>query len=89
MGDGDPRLLRYLLEDAASAEQAVGVTCLMPDGRERRAIGVPDAIPETAIDAPTVAIVLDIPLDATVEAIDLGAIARVWVPEKPGEMLWP
>ncbi len=89
MAEGDPQLLRYLLEDAASAEQAIGVTWLMPDGWERHAIGVPRPVPETMIDASDALIVLDIVLDATVEAIYLAAIERVWVAEKPGETVWP
>ncbi len=89
MRGGDRHLLRYLLEDAASAEQAIGVTWLTPDGWERHDIGVPRLVPETMIDASDAFVVLDIVLDATVEAISLAAIERVWVAEKPGETLWP
>ncbi len=89
MRGGDRHLLRYLLEDAASAGQAVGVTWRMPDGWERHDIGVPRLVPETMIDASDAFVVLDIALDATVEAIPLEAIERVWVPGKPGETLWP
>ncbi len=89
MADGDRQLLQYLLEDAATADQAIGVTWLTPDGWERHDTGVPRAIPETALDAPDAFIVLDVTVDATVEAIYLDAIVRVWVPDKPGETLWP
>lgn len=89
MPDGDRHLLRYLLADAATAEQAIGVTWLMPDGWERHDTGVPRAIAETANDAPDAFIVLEITVNATVEAIYLEAIVRVWVPDKPGETLWP
>ncbi len=89
MLDGDRQLLRYLLEDAATAAQAIGVTWLMPDGWERHDIGIPRAVPETSIDAADAFIVLDTTVDATVEAIYLAAIVRVWVPDKSGETLWP
>ncbi len=89
MPDSDRQLLRYLLEDAATAEQAIGVTWLMPDRWERHDIGIPRAIPDAPSDASDAFIVLDTTLDATVEAIYLDAIVRVWVPEKPGETLWP
>lgn len=89
MPDGDRHLLQDLLEDAATAAQAIGVTWLMPDGWERHDIGVPRAIPDTASDAPDAFSVLDITGNATVEAIYLEAIVRVWAPEKPGETLWP
>jgi hypothetical protein len=89
MTDGDRQLLRYLLEDAATAEQAIGVSWRMPDGWERHETGVPRAIPEALNDTPDAFIVLDTRVDATVEAIYLEAIVRVWVPDKPGETLWP
>ncbi len=89
MPDGDRQLLRYLLEDAATADQAVGVTCRPPDGWERHHIGIPRIVPETAIDTADAFILLAFPVDATVEAIYLDAIERVWVPDKPGETLWP
>lgn len=89
MPEGDRLLLRYLLEDAATAAQAIGVTWLMPDGWERHDIGVPRAVPETSSDVPDPFILLDTTVDATVEAIYLEAIVRVWVPDKPGETLWP
>ncbi len=89
MRGGDRHLLQYVLEDAASAGQAIGVTWLTPDGWERHALGVPRLVPETMIDASDAFVVLDLVRDATVEAISLAAIERVWVPGKPGETLWP
>ncbi len=85
----DRHLLRYLLEDAASAEQAIGVTWTTPDGWERFGTGVPRALPGASSDATDAFIVLDTTSTASGEAIHLDAIVRVWVPEKPGETLWP
>jgi hypothetical protein len=48
MTGGDRQLLRYLLEDAATANQAIGVTWLTPDGWERHAAGIPRIVPDTA-----------------------------------------
>ncbi len=87
MSDGDRHLLRYLLEDVASAEQAIGVTWLMPDRWERHAIGVPRALLGASSDATDAFIVLDSTVDLPVEAIHLEAIVRGWVPQKPGETL--
>ncbi len=89
MPEGDRQLLQYLVEDAATAEQVIGVSWRMSDGWERHEIGAPRAVPETSSDVPEPFILLDIALDATVEAIYLEAIMRVWVPDKPGETLWP
>jgi len=83
--DGDRQLLRSILEDAATASRAIGVSWLTPDGRESHQIGIPRVVPDTAIDA-TDAFVM---LDPTGETIDLGALVRVWVPDKPRETLWP
>ncbi len=89
MTDGDERLLRYLLEDAATAEQSIGVSWLTPDGWERYLIGIPRTVPDTALDATDAFVMLDATGDATIEALYLEAIVRVWVPDKPGETLWP
>ncbi len=89
MPDGDRQLLRYLLEDAATAGQAIGVTWTTPDGWERHETGIPRTVPDPAIDTIDAFFVLDATGAAAVEVIYLDATVRVWVPEKPGETLWP
>jgi len=87
MPDGDRQLLRYLLEDAATTGQAIGMTWTTPDGWERHETGIPRTVPDTAIATIDAFFALD--LATTVEAIYLDATVRVWVPDKPGETLWP
>ncbi len=85
----DRLLLHYLLEDATSAGQAIGVTWTTPDGRDHFGTGVPRALPGPTSDETDVFIVLDGPNGVPIVAIHLDTIVRVWVPEKPGETLWP
>jgi len=85
----DRLLLHYLLEDAESAGQAIGVTWTTPDGWEHFGTGVPRALPGVPGDETDAFIVLDGANGVPVVAIHLDAIVRVWVPEKPGETLWP